>query len=115
MSLPSLFSLMSPATSYQWLFAIYCYAIPILLYGAWASVAMLDMLEAPPERRSAIWGLAVLLVPLVGGAAYLLTRSFALTSRAKYAIVIGGLIVWLIPLTFGVIQVWGPLGPKALN
>jgi hypothetical protein len=28
--LPSIFSLSPPANGYQWLFAIYCYAMPIL-------------------------------------------------------------------------------------
>ena len=113
--LPSLFSLMPPAGPYHFLFAVYCYLLPILLYGAWAAVSLMDLLESPPSQRSATWGLAVLLVPLVGGAAYLLARASGLTSRARYAMVIGGLLVWLIPLGFGLMQVWGPLGPKALN
>jgi hypothetical protein len=113
--LPSLFSLISPVTPYQWLFTVYCYVLPIMLYAAWASVSLMDMLEAPPQQRSGAWGVAVLLVPLAGGAAYLLARASGLTSRARYAIVLGGLVVWLIPLAFGVALAWGPLGPKALN
>lgn len=113
--LPSIFSLISPVTPYQWLFTVYCYILPILLYAAWASVSLMDMLTAPPQQRSSAWGLAVLLVPLAGGAAYLLARASGLTTRARYAIVVGGLIVWLIPLVFGMTLAWGPLGPKALN
>jgi hypothetical protein len=54
-------------------------------------------------------------VPLAGGAAYLLSRATGLTSKARIAIVVGGLLVWLIPLAFGLSRVLGPLGPKALN
>ena len=113
--LPSLFSFISPVTPYQWLFTLYCYILPILLYAAWASVSLMDMLETPPPQRSTGWGVAVLLVPLAGAAAYLLARAGGLTVRARCAIVIGGLLVWLIPLAFGVFLAWGPLGPKALN
>ena len=113
--LPSLFSMMPPATPYQWLFAVYCYAMPILLYGAWAAVSLMDMFETPRAERSVGWGLAVLLVPLVGGAAYLLARVGNLTSRTRVAIVVGGLLVWLIPLAVGLSRALGPLGPKALN
>jgi hypothetical protein len=113
--LPSLFSLLPPASPYQWLFTIYCYAVPILLYGSWAAVSLMDMFESPRAERSVGWGLVVLLLPLAGGAAYLLARAANLTSRARLAIVVGGLLVWLIPLTFGLSRVLGPLGPKALN
>jgi hypothetical protein len=75
----------------------------------------MEMLSAAPQRRSAAWGLAVLLIPLAGGGAYLLSRASGLTTRARYAIVIGGLVVWLIPLFIGTTLAWGPLGPKALN
>ena len=47
--------------------------------------------------------------------AYLLARASGLTARARYAIVVGGLAVWLIPLIYGITLAWGPLGPKALN
>jgi hypothetical protein len=113
--LPSLLSMNSPATAYQWLFTIYCYAVPILVYGAWAAVSLMDMFESPQAERSVGWGLAVLLLPLAGGAAYLLARASNLTSRARLAMVVGGLLVWLIPLAFGLARALGPLGPKALN
>jgi hypothetical protein len=113
--LPSLFTLMSPTTHYQWLFAIYCYLLPILLYAAWTTVSLMDLLESPREQRSIGWGLGVLIVPLLGGAAYLLARAGSLTMRARCAMVIGGLIVWLIPVIVGFMLAGGPLGPKALN
>jgi hypothetical protein len=113
--LPSLFSTMTPSTPYQWLFMVYCYVLPVMLYGAWAAISLMDMFESPRADRSAGWGLAVLLVPLAGGAAYLLSRATRLTSKARIAIVVGGLLVWLIPLAFGLSRVLGPLGPKALN
>jgi hypothetical protein len=113
--LPSLFSMLPPSTPYQWLFVIYCYALPILLYGAWTAVSLMDMFESPRADRSVGWGLAVLLVPLAGAAAYLLARAANLTSRARIAIVVGGLLVWLIPLAFGLSRALGPLGPKALT
>jgi hypothetical protein len=46
---------------------------------------------------------------------HICARASGLTTRARYAIVVGGLVVWLIPLAFGMTLAWGPLGPKALN
>jgi len=113
--LPSIFSMTPPANSYQWLCAIYCYALPIMLYGAWAAVSLMDMFDSPPTRRSVAWGLAVLLIPIAGGAAYLIARAASLTTKARLAMVVGGLLVWLVPLAVGLSLAGGPLGPKALN
>jgi hypothetical protein len=93
--LPSIFSLSPPANGYQWLFAIYCYAMPILLYGAWAAVSLMDMFDSPQSRAPVGWGLAVLLIPLAGGAAYLLARATSLDDEVASGDGVVGLLVWL--------------------
>lgn len=113
--LPSLFSVALPATGYQILFSIYCYLLPILLYCAWAALSLMDLFASPREERGSGWGFAVIALPLVGGAAYLLARARNLEMTARVAIVVGGLLVWLIPLAYGLSLSLGPLGPKALT
>jgi hypothetical protein len=57
----------------------------------------------------------VILVPWLGGGWYLLTAARTLRRSARIAIVVTGLVVWLLPLTIGLWLAGGPLGPKALS
>ena len=115
--MPSLFSVSNPSTAFQWWFVVYLYALPLLLYGAWAALSLMDLAKRAQggEPSSLGWGAAVLLLPLVAGAAYLLGAARSLNPRARVAIVMAGLIVWLVPLIAGVWLAGGPLGPKALS
>lgn len=112
--LPSMFTLHAPMGPYQVLFSIYAYVLPIVLYAVWATLSLLDLAMRPEARHRAGWGATVLLLPLLGGAAYLLLRAQSLSPRLRYAAVGAGLLVWLVPFTYGLLLVWGPLGPKAL-
>lgn len=112
--LPSLFSLQQPVTAFHVLFGIYAYLLPILLYAMWASLSLMDLSITTRADGRAGWCVAVLLVPLIGGAYYLLARATMLSRRARYAAVGAGLLAWLVPLAYGLPLVWGPLGPKAL-
>jgi len=115
--MPSLFSVSSPATAFQWWFVVFIYVLPLLLYASWAALSLLDLDERgrSGEPASAAWAVAVLLLPLIGAAAYLLGSSRHLRGSSRFAIVLGGLLVWLIPLIVGVWLAGGPLGPKALS
>jgi hypothetical protein len=112
---PSPFSLANPMTAFQVWFVVYLYLAPFLLYAAWASLAFMDLGERPDSAGRAGWGAFVTLVPLIGGACYLLTAATSLRRASRFAIVIAGLTVWLLPLAFGVWLAGGPLGPKALS
>jgi hypothetical protein len=112
---PSLFSLAIPITAFQIWFVVYLYLLPFLLYATWASLAIMDLGERADDTGRVRWGALVMLVPLVGGAWYLLTAAKTLKRSSRIAIVIAGLFVWLLPLAIGLWLAGGPLGPKALS
>ena len=113
--MPSLFSMANPMTGFQVWFVVYLYLAPFLLYAAWASLAFMDLGERTDGTGRAGWAAFVTLVPLVGGAWYLLSAATSLRRSSRFAIVFAGLIVWLLPLALGVWLAGGPLGPKALS
>lgn len=112
--LPSMFTLHDPMGPYQVLFSVYAYVLPLVLYALWASLSLMDMSASPESSDRGAWSAAVLLLPLLGGALYLLTRASGLSRTARFAAVAAGLLVWLVPFVYGLTLVWGPLGPKAL-
>ncbi len=113
--MPSLFSVSTPATLFQIWFTVYLYLLPFLLYATWASLALMDLSERSGEPARVAWGAFVILVPLLGGAWYLLGSARTIKRSARIAIVLTGLVVWLLPLAAGVWLAGGPLGPKALS
>jgi len=114
--MPSPFSISAPATFFQVWFVTYLYLVPFMLYATWASLAMMDLCERE-QGSGARLGLSalVILVPLLGGGWYLLSRAQTLNRAARVAIVSIGLLVWLLPLAVGLWLAGGPLGPKALS
>ncbi len=113
--IPSPFSMSGPVTMFQVWFIVYVYLLPILLYAAWASLSLMDIIETRDANRHWPAALAVILLPLAGGAWYLLMRARTLHPTGRIAAVVLGSIVWLIPLCIAVWLVGRPLGPKALN
>ncbi len=113
--IPSLFSMSGPVTVFQVWFIVYVYLLPILLYAAWASLSIMDMIEAKDAKPPWAAALAVILLPLIGGAWYLLMRARALHPTGRIAAVVLGSLVWLIPLSIAIWLVGRPLGPKALT
>jgi len=111
--MPSLFSLAHPFSAFQVWFVVYVYLLPILLYGVWASLALMDLMDS--KQANPLTALSVILLPLVGGAWYLLRRARTLSPTARLATVVIGAVVWLIPLIAALWLVVRPLGPKALN
>jgi hypothetical protein len=112
---PSLFSLARPMTAFQVWFVVYIYLLPFLLYAAWASLAVMDLNERRDGSNRLRWGALIILAPLLGGAWYLLSAANTMKRSSRIAIVVSGLIVWLIPLAIGLWLAGGPLGPKALS
>jgi hypothetical protein len=113
--MPSLFSVAVPISLFQIWFVVYLYLLPFLLYAVWASLALMDLSEPGEGPARFGWGAFVILVPLLGGAWYLLSSARTLKRSARVAIVLAGLIVWLLPLAVGLWLAGGPLGPKALS
>ena len=111
--MPSLFSMSGPVTMFQVWFIVYVYMLPILLYATWAGLSLMDMAESKQGGRWA--AVIVIVLPLVGGAWYLLARARTLSRPARLAAVVAGLIVWFIPLFTAIWLVGRPLGPKALG
>lgn len=111
---PSLFTLHEPISAFHVLFGLYAYLLPILLYGLWASLSLYDLASRDDNGGRVVWGVAVLGIPWLGGAAYLLARATTLSPRVRIAAVAAGLMVFVLPLAYGLPLVWGPLGPKAL-
>src|SRR5262249_1511213 len=113
--MPSPFSMAAPANAFQLWLVVYVYLLPVLLYTAWASLSIMDMAESRPAPERAWQAVLGIALPLAGGELYLLARAGALSSRARIATVVGGAIVWLVPLLTALWLVGRPLGPKALN
>ncbi len=114
--MPSLFSLARPMTAFQVWFVVYLYLLPFLLYAAWSTLAIIDLNERTDTGSSRLrWGALIMLAPLVGSAWYLLGAAKTMKRSSRLAIVVSGLIVWLIPLAVGLWLAGGPLGPKALS
>jgi hypothetical protein len=113
--MPSLFSVSAPVTLFQVWFVVYLYLLPFLLYASWASLAMMDLSEGGVESHRVRWSAFVVLVPLLGGGWYLLSAARMLNRSARVAIVVTGLLLWLLPLAVGLWLAGGPLGPKALS
>jgi len=111
----SLFSLSNPPSLFQLWFVVYLYLLPFLLYAAWASLSLMDLCERDQDSARLRWGAFVILVPLLGGAWYLLGAARTLKRSARIAVVSTGLLVWLLPLAVGLWLAGGPLGPKALS
>lgn len=111
--MPSLFSMAHPVSAFQVWFVVYVYLLPILLYAVFASLSLMDLIDS--EQPGGVTPLVVMLVPLAGGAWYLLRRARTLSRTACVAMVVTGTVLWLIPFLVAVWLVIRPLGPKALT
>ena len=52
--MPSLFSMAHPFTAFQLWFVVYVYLLPILLYGVWASLALMDLMDSKQASLLAV-------------------------------------------------------------
>jgi hypothetical protein len=104
-----------PLNAFQIWLVVYVYLLPLMLYAAWSALSIMDLVESNESSNRWLPAAVVLLLPLAGGAWYLLARARALSRSARLVTVVGGALVWLIPLTVAVWLVARPLGPKALN
>jgi hypothetical protein len=112
---PSLFTLGVPFSGFQVWFIIYLYLLPLMLYTAWLSLAVMDHIESGRASGGEAAIAIAALIPVAGAAWYLLARATVLTRRARIAFVVLGGVAWLLPLGLALTLVLRPLGPKALS
>jgi hypothetical protein len=79
------------------LVGLYAYALPLILYSAWISIALWDLVrqEAVPNRVRVAWMAAVIVVPLLGPIAYYAFGRSPIQRSLRVALVAGGLGVYL--------------------
>jgi len=79
------------------LIGLYAYALPLILYSAWISIALWDLVrqDAVPNRVRVAWMAAVLVVPLVGPIAYYAFGRSPIQRSLRVMLVAGGLAIYL--------------------
>jgi hypothetical protein len=91
------------ATAGAWTYFLgsYAYYLPFVLTSIWAPIALFDLSQKKDlsASKSYIWSFVILLVPMFGGGAYLLSNEATLEKNFRYTAVLGGLVVLVI--------VWG--------
>jgi Phospholipase_D-nuclease N-terminal/Right handed beta helix region len=79
------------------LVGLYAYVLPLILYSAWVSIALWDLVrqEAVPNRTRILWMLVVLVVPLLGPIAYYAFGRSPIQRSLRLMLVAGGLAIYL--------------------
>lgn len=80
------------------LISVYGYALPLILYASWVSIAMWDLVrrdDLTTGRRMA-WMAAILLLPLVGPIAYYVVGRSPIAPALRAMLVGGGLLVYAV-------------------
>jgi plastocyanin len=87
------------------LIGLYAYALPLILYTAWVSIALWDLIrqEAVPNRTRALWMAEVLLVPLLGPILYFALGRSPIQRSLRWMLVAGGLGVYVVLAAVGVL------------
>jgi hypothetical protein len=113
--MPTLLSLGQPASLFQFVYLVYLYGLPILLWAAYAWLVIDDQeaRAATGESPNRLAILIAIVLPLIGATSVLLASPR--TRRRHGLSVILGLLVFLLPLAAGLWLAGGPLGPKALG
>ena len=87
------------------LLGLYGYVLPLILYSAWVSIALWDLVrqDAVPNRVRLAWMVVVLLVPLVGPVAYFALGRSPIQRSLRWMLVAGGLGVYMLMILLGVL------------
>jgi hypothetical protein len=83
---------------------LYAYALPLILYSAWVSIALWDLVrqEAVPNRVRVAWMAAVIAVPVFGPIAYYAVGRSPIQRSLRVMLVAGGIAIYLVLATAGV-------------
>jgi plastocyanin len=89
----------SPLAASWWgvLLGLYAYVLPLILYSAWVSIALWDLVrqEAVPNRVRVLWMIVVIVVPLAGPIAYYALARSPIQRSLRIALVAGGLAAYV--------------------
>ncbi len=87
------------------LIGLYAYALPLILYSAWVSIALWDLVrqDAVPNRTRVVWMLVVIAVPLIGPISYYALGRSPIQRSLRIALVAGGLAIYVALATIGVL------------
>lgn len=96
-----------PLSTTWWglLIGLYGYALPLILYSAWVSIALWDLVRQDllPDRTRVVWMAVVLLIPLLGPIAYYALGRSPIQRSLRWMLVAGGLGVYVLLAALGVI------------
>ncbi len=79
------------------LLGLYGYVLPLVLYSAWVSIALWDLVrqDAVSTSRRAWWMAGILLVPGIGPVAYYALGRSPIPRSLRLMLVVGGLAIYL--------------------
>jgi hypothetical protein len=80
------------------LIGLYAYALPLILYTAWVSIAIWDLVrqDAVPNRTRVLWIVVILVVPLIGPIAYYAFGRSPIQRALRLMLVAGGLAIYAV-------------------
>jgi hypothetical protein len=86
------------------LIGLYAYVLPLILYSAWVSIALWDLVrqDAVPNRVRMVWMAAVIAVPLLGPIAYYAFGTSPIQRSLRVMLVAGGLAIYVVLAAVGV-------------
>jgi hypothetical protein len=89
-----------PTATTWWglLIGVYGYLLPLVLYAAWVSIALWDLLrqDALPNGRRIAWMAGILLIPFLGPVAYFAFGRSPIPRSLRLMLVAGGLGAYLL-------------------
>jgi plastocyanin len=91
-------SIFATPTWWGLLLATYAYLLPLILYVAWVSIAIWDLIrqEGVADRRRIGWMAAVLLVPLLGPILYYIVGRSPIPRSLRTMLVAGGMGIYIL-------------------
>jgi hypothetical protein len=86
------------------LIGLYAYVLPLILYSAWISIALWDLVrqEAVPNGVRIAWMAGVIAVPVLGPIAYYAFGRSPIQRSLRVMLVAGGLAIYLVLAAIGV-------------
>lgn len=86
------------------LIGLYAYALPLILYSAWVSIALWDLArqDAVPNRVRIVWMVAVIALPVIGPVAYYAFGRSPIQRSLRWTLVAGGSAIYAAVTAVGI-------------